>query len=209
MNNIQELIGRIKFRIKKLSGPGYLMPNCVADLRDALAVLESMQAPLPDDVKAMIDYQNSVALVYGNERDRDIGDLLERLAYENQCHILARKEDRRRIEGLEYKLGEAVKIAEREVDYRKRLDAALAKLIRLVEWRIERFEDSEITAEDALRRIKAELPEAKTAKESQSDPQERYNRLEAALAELRNHVWADIGDQRFFNRVYEKARAGE
>ncbi len=43
MTNIDELISRLKFRVKQLEGPGYLMPNCVADLKDAIAALREQQ----------------------------------------------------------------------------------------------------------------------------------------------------------------------
>lgn len=39
-NPQQELIKRLKFRVKKLEGAGYLMPNFVADLKDAIAEIQ-------------------------------------------------------------------------------------------------------------------------------------------------------------------------
>jgi predicted RNase H-like nuclease (RuvC/YqgF family) len=141
MNNVQELIEDLKSIILYFSRnhEGLLYVAYAATIQQAITALESMQAPLPDDVTAMIDYQNSVALVYGNERDRGIGDMLERLAYENQCHILARKQDKQRIEKLEeqhavaYRVvnGDAKTNAEQEIEIdsltkeNKRLNAAL------------------------------------------------------------------------------------
>ena len=122
MNNIQELIERLKKIANPVKGiDAVTSPKDRQAIKETITALESMQAPLPDDVTAMIDYQNSVALVYGNEHDRGIGDMLERLAYENQCHILARKQDKQRIE----KQDKTMLAYESRI---KRLDAALAEI---------------------------------------------------------------------------------
>jgi len=40
MNKHDELIARLNWRANKLAGPGWLMHNCVADLRDAQQLLQ-------------------------------------------------------------------------------------------------------------------------------------------------------------------------
>jgi hypothetical protein len=152
MNNIQELIERLKKIANPVKGiDAVTSPKDRQAIKETITALESMQAPLPDDVAGHIGMLRDNAKIMAGKYDIEqeviaAADMLERLAYENQCHILARKQDKQRIEK----------------------------------------QDKTMLAYES-----------------------RIKRLDAALAELQNHVWADIGDQRFFNRVYEKARAGE
>lgn len=41
---MSELIRRLEWRANKLDGPGYLMNNCVTDLRDAITRIKELEA---------------------------------------------------------------------------------------------------------------------------------------------------------------------
>jgi chromosome segregation ATPase len=105
MNNIQELVKRLETSPRRRDshkGDTAALID-IDDLHAAITALKSMQAPLPEDVEQLTKelFNRDVP---SNTLRQDIADLLERLAYENQCHILARKEDKQRIEELEGQL---------------------------------------------------------------------------------------------------------
>jgi hypothetical protein len=78
------MIRRLEWRANKLDGPGYLMPNCVDDLRDAITTLRELQAKVDDILSAVkrddIGYIQSVYLGYADDGmppitlDREVED---------------------------------------------------------------------------------------------------------------------------------------
>jgi gamma-glutamyl:cysteine ligase YbdK (ATP-grasp superfamily) len=108
MNNIQELIERIK--TERASVNGGLHPLDA----EIITALESMQAPLPEDAARAVRHLRATANDLGIKLYAEYADMLERLARENASVHQANRQ--------------CTELNQRQEQRIKRLDAALAKI---------------------------------------------------------------------------------
>ena len=88
--DVQAITGRLQFRIAKLSGPGWLMPNCVDDLTDAKHLIERMAADI-EAGKVIMQTMREVSKADQQRIEEMKGDKIS-LA---KCHETSRAKDRR------------------------------------------------------------------------------------------------------------------